>query len=119
MKLAHHLRKLVELTQEINQLKYKLMEIFNEQFYEEIKRAVKDGIIEGFKEARSKRVKRDNLDLITTNEAFKIVSKARFYELITHAGLERVQKGSASNSPKYVSKAQLIRLNNTYKQPTA
>lgn len=95
------------------------MEVFNEQFYEEIKRAVKEGIIEGFKEARSKRVKRDNLDLITTNEAFKVVTKARFYELIANAGLERVQKGTAPNSPKYVSKAQLIRLNNTYKQPTA
>lgn len=94
------------------------MEIFNEQFYEEIKRAVKDGIIEGFKEARSKRVKRDNLDLITTNEAFKIVSKARFYELVTHAGLKREQKGTAPNSPKLVSKSQLIRLNNTYKYPT-
>lgn len=95
------------------------MEVFNEQFYEEIKRAVKEGIIEGFKEARSKRVKRDNLDLITTNEAFKVVTKARFYELIANAGLERVQKGTAQNSPKYVSKAQLIRLNNTHKQPTA
>lgn len=37
----------------INNLKSKPMEVFNEQFYEEIKRAVKDGIIEGFKEARS------------------------------------------------------------------
>lgn len=91
------------------------MEVFNEK----IKRAVKEGVIEGFKEARSKRVKRDNLDLITTNEAFKVVTKARFYELIANAGLERVQKGTALNSPKYVSKAQLIRLDNTYKQPTA
>lgn len=83
--------------------------------YEEIKRAVKEGIIEGFREARSKKVKRDNLDLITTNEAFKIVTKSRFYELITYAGLNREQKGNAPNSPKLVSKAQLIRLNNTYK----
>lgn len=83
--------------------------------YEEIKRAVKEGIIEGFREARSKKVKRDNLDLITTNEAFKIVTKARFYELVTYAGLKREQKGNAPNSPKYVSKSQLIRLNNTYK----
>lgn len=83
--------------------------------YEEIKRAVKEGIIEGFREARSKKVKRDNLDLITTNEAFKIVTKSRFYELVTHAGLKREKRGDARNSPKLVSKAQLIRLNNTYK----
>lgn len=83
--------------------------------YEEIKRAVKEGIIEGFREARSKKVKRDNLDLITTNEAFKIVTKSRFYELVTHAGLRREKRGDAPNSPKLVSKAQLIRLNNTYK----
>ena len=91
------------------------MEVFNEHFYEEIKRAVKEGIIEGFREARSKKVKRDNLDLITTNEAFKIVTKARFYELVTYAGLKREQRGDSPNSPKLVSKAQLIRLNNTYK----
>lgn len=91
------------------------MEVFNEHFYEEIKRAVKEGVIEGFREARSKKVKRDNLDLITTNEAFKIVTKARFYELVTYAGLKREQKGDSPNSPKLVSKAQLIRLNNTYK----
>ncbi len=91
------------------------MEVFNEHFYEEIKRAVKEGIIEGFKEARSKKVKRENLDLITTNEAFKIVTKARFYELVNNAGLEREKKGDSPNSPKLVSKAQLIRLNNTYK----
>lgn len=83
--------------------------------YEEIKRAVKEGIIEGFREARYKKVKRDNLDLITTNEAFKIVTKSRFYELVTHAGLKREKRGDAPNSPKLVSKAQLIRLNNTYK----
>lgn len=83
--------------------------------YEEIKRAVKEGIIEGFREARSKKVKRDNIDLITTNEAFKIVTKSRFYELVTHAGLKREKRGDAPNSPKLVSKAQLIRLNNTYK----
>ena len=83
--------------------------------YEEIKRAVKEGIIEGFREARSKKVKRDNLDLTTTNEAFKIVTKSRFYELVTHAGLKREKRGDAPNSPKLVSKAQLIRLNNTYK----
>ena len=83
--------------------------------YEEIKRAVKEGIIEGFREARSKKVKRDNLDLITTDEAFKIVTKSRFYELVTHAGLKREKRGDASNSPKLVSKSQLIRLNNTYK----
>lgn len=83
--------------------------------YEEIKRAVKEGIIEGFREARSKKVKRDNLDLITTNEAFKIVTKSRFYELVTHAGLKREKRGDAPNSPKLVSKAQLIKLNNTYK----
>lgn len=91
------------------------MEVFNEHFFEEIKRAVKEGIIEGFREARSKKVKRDNLDLITTNEAFKIVTKARFYELVTYAGLKRERRGDAPNSPKLVSKAQLIRLNNTYK----
>lgn len=83
--------------------------------YEEIKRAVKEGIIEGFREARSKKVKRDNLDLITTNEAFKIVTKSRFYELVNNAGLMREVRGDAPNSPKLVSKAQLIRLNNTYK----
>lgn len=91
------------------------MEVFNEQFFEEIKRAVKEGIIEGFREARSKKVKRDNLDIITTNEAFKIVTKSRFYELVNNAGLKREIKGDAPNSPKLVSKAQLIRLNNTYK----
>lgn len=91
------------------------MEVFNEHFFEEIKRAVKEGIIEGFREARSKKVKRDNIDLITTNEAFKIVTKVRFYELVNNAGLKREKKGDAPNSPKLVSKAQLIRLNNTYK----
>lgn len=91
------------------------MEVFNEDFFEKIKRAVKEGVIEGLREARSKRVKRDNLDLITTNEAFKIVTKTRFYELINYAGLKREKKGDAPNSPKYVSKAQLIKLNNTYK----
>lgn len=56
--------------------------------------------------------------MITTDEAFKIVTKTRFYELVTYAGLNREKKRNAPNSPKMVSKAQLIRLKNTYKRPT-
>ena len=66
--------------------------------YDEIKQAVKEGIIEGFKEARSKKVNKNDPDLITTNEAFEYVTKARFYELLKISPLEREKEGY---SPKF------------------
>ena len=89
----------------------------NDLFRSMLKEVVKEVFSEIEEERALRNNKKRNLDpdLITTNEAFKIVTKSRFYELVTHAGLKREKRGYAPNSPKLVSKAQLIRLNNTYK----
>lgn len=86
-------------------------QFLNEESLSLIKQAVKDGILEGFKEARSKKARhKTDPDLITTNDAFKIVTKSRFYELLKVSPLRRIQRGSAPNSPKYLSKKRINKI---------
>lgn len=63
-----------------------------------------------------KKAQRNKLDpdLISTNQAYKLRGEARVNKLIEKGLLKRVSSGNSKNSPKYVSKKQLFKLDNVF-----
>lgn len=107
----------MELTQEINHLKYKLMEIFNEHFFERVKEATKEGYLEAmfeYEQYRKRRKTTKDVDLISKNQAYKLIGRARVDELIIQGLIQPVSSGRSKNSVQHLSKKKLLELNNTY-----
>ena len=84
---------------------------------EQIRQATKEGYLEALYEyeqyEKAKRSKR-YLDLVSTNQAYKLYGEARVDELIERGLIVRQGSGRAKNSAKYMSKKRLEELKNTY-----
>lgn len=90
---------------------YEMMkQAVREVLYEyDFKSEIVDALVEQKRIIRA-RQKGVNPDLISTNQAYKLRGEARVDKLISHGLLKRISGGSAKNSPKYVSKKQLFKL---------
>jgi hypothetical protein len=66
------------------------------------------------KHVKKSQVKKLDPDLISTNQAYKLRGESRVDKLIELGLLKRISSGNSRNSPKYISKKQLFKLDNTY-----
>lgn len=53
-------------------------------------------------------------DMISSNEAYKLVGRARVEELIKRGLIVRISSGNGRNATKKISRSKLLSLNNHY-----